>query len=95
MIPSRLGKKPPMPYKVWEARLREWVRGWYHVLEKLEDPTRVYEKIGVPERFFEVLGSSFPLDRVQYHELTYYERVWILKGLCDQLFVSRFCFKLC
>ena len=84
----RLAKKPPMPYKVWEARLREWIRGWYVVLEKLDDPIKVYEKIGVPERFFGVLGTSFPLDRVQYHELTYYERVWIMKGLCDQLFVS-------
>ncbi|XP_038053395.1 uncharacterized protein LOC119725873 [Patiria miniata] len=92
---TRLGKKPPMPYKVWEARLREWVRGWYVVYNKLGDPTKVYEKIGVPERFFEVLGPHFPLDRVQYHELTYYERVWIMKALCDQLFETQMSIRRC
>ncbi|XP_022086943.1 uncharacterized protein LOC110977272 isoform X2 [Acanthaster planci] len=92
---TRLGKKPPMPYKVWEARLREWVRGWYIVLDKLRDPIKVYEKIGVPERFFEVLGPYFPLDKLQYHELTYYERVWVTKALCDQLFETQLSVRRC
>ena len=45
-------------------------------------------KTGVEEKFFQVVGRKNPMRRQKYHELTYYQRVWILKALCDYCLVS-------
>ena len=45
-------------------------------------------KVGIEEKFFRVVGHKSPMEKKKYHELTFFQRVWILKGLCDWCMVS-------
>nr|XP_006812329.1 PREDICTED: uncharacterized protein KIAA2026-like [Saccoglossus kowalevskii] len=79
-----LNKKPPMPYTVWETKLREKIRVWYKVLEqKAGDKIQASSQLGIDPLFFDVLGTKFVLDKKSYHELTFYQRVWIMKSMVD------------
>ncbi|XP_041466639.1 uncharacterized protein LOC121417123 [Lytechinus variegatus] len=84
---KRVSKKPPMPYEFWQDKLRKNLDVWYAFLS-VETATRqsVARHLYISERFFEVLGDVNPLTGRQYHDLSIYERVWILKGMCDHLF---------
>ena len=37
---------------------------------------------------FDTLGIKNPLEKKKYHELTFYQKVWLMKGLCDWCLVS-------
>eukprot|EP00057_Strongylocentrotus_purpuratus_P014792 XP_011669266.1 PREDICTED: uncharacterized protein LOC105440611 [Strongylocentrotus purpuratus] len=84
---KRVSKKPAMPYEFWQDKLRKKLDIWYAFLN-VDSATRqsVARHLYIPERFFEVLGDMNPLTGRQYHDLSIYERVWILKGMCDHLF---------
>ncbi|XP_013420345.1 uncharacterized protein KIAA2026 [Lingula anatina] len=81
---TRLDKKPLMPYKVWEEKLRVKLRQWYKVLKDCgKDIPMAADKIGIEEMFFKVVGTKNPLEKKKFHELSFYQKVWITKGLCD------------
>ena len=40
------------------------------------------EKIGIDEKFFKVLGLKNPLERQKFHQLSLYQRVWLVLTLC-------------
>ncbi len=52
-------------------------------------------KTGLEEKFFKVVGHKNPLEKKKFHELTFFQRVWITKALCDWCMVRSLCIQLC
>jgi len=46
------------------------------------------KSLGIHPDFWAVLGDKNPLVECDYCELSYFMKVWILKGLCDYIIVS-------
>ncbi|KAI5700630.1 hypothetical protein M8J75_001385 [Diaphorina citri] len=82
---AKLERGPPMPYSVWKTRLSVKVTEWYRVYHaKGRDEMEVFESIGIDPMFWNILGSDYnPLESHDYHELHYFQRVWLFKGLCS------------
>ncbi|XP_071954679.1 uncharacterized protein [Antedon mediterranea] len=72
-----------MPYNVWHRKLKEKVQKWYQVVDNWQDTQWAASDLGIDVHFFEVMGDTFPLDDYQYHELSYYQRVILMKAVCD------------
>lgn len=84
-----LHRRPPLPYKSWEAALRQKVKHWYSVVGQAENPDNCAEKLGLCCQFFRVLGDVSPLEEKPFHELSFYQKVWLLKGLCDVVYETQ------
>ncbi|CAH2294015.1 Hypothetical predicted protein [Pelobates cultripes] len=84
-----LHRRPNLPYRAWEATLRQKVQQWYTVVGQAENPDRCAEKIGLCSQFFKVLGEVNPLEQKGFHELPFYQKVWLLKGLCDFVYETQ------
>ncbi|KAG9486723.1 hypothetical protein GDO78_006872 [Eleutherodactylus coqui] len=84
-----LHRRPNLPYSAWEAALRQKVQQWYTVIGQAENPDRCAEKLGLCSQFFKVLGEVNPLEQKTFHELTFYQKVWLLKGLCDFVYETQ------
>ncbi|KAM3939098.1 putative bromodomain-containing protein 10 isoform 2-T2 [Leptodactylus fuscus] len=82
-------RRPNLPYKAWESALRQKVQQWYTVVGQAENPDRCAEKLGLCSQFFKVLGEVNPLEQKTFHELTFYQKVWLLKGLCDFVYETQ------
>ncbi|XP_031557162.1 mucin-5AC-like [Actinia tenebrosa] len=81
-----LYKKPVMTFKKWESKLKEKLDAWYKIAEK-EGFYSVSLQLGIDLRFFDILGKEKnPLEEKSYLDLTLYQRVWVLKTLCDVCF---------
>lgn len=44
--------------------------------------------LGIHPDFWVVVGNKNPLDDYDYCELSYFMKVWLVKGLCDHVTVS-------
>ncbi|XP_048476314.1 uncharacterized protein KIAA2026 [Rhincodon typus] len=86
---ATLHRKPPFPYKIWEATLKRRVLHWYVVVSQAENRNLHAEKLGLCPQFFCVLGEISPLETKAFHQLTFYKRVWLLKGLCDYVYETQ------
>ncbi|GCB71989.1 hypothetical protein scyTo_0008993 [Scyliorhinus torazame] len=86
---ATLHRKPPLPYKMWEAALKRRVLHWYAVVSQAENRNLHAEKLGLSPQFFSVLGETSPLEMKAFHQLTFYKRVWLLKGLCDYVYETQ------
>ncbi|KAG8595581.1 hypothetical protein GDO81_001562 [Engystomops pustulosus] len=84
-----LHRRPNLPYRSWEAALRQKVQQWYTVIGQAENPDRCAEKLGLCSQFFKVLGEVNPLEQKTFHELTFNQKVWLLKGLCDFVYETQ------
>ncbi|XP_053558537.1 uncharacterized protein KIAA2026 homolog [Bombina bombina] len=84
-----LHRRPNLPYRAWEAALRQKVQQWYTVVGQAENPDRCAEKLGLCSQFFRVLGEVNPLEHAAFHEHPFYKRVWLLKGLCDFVYETQ------
>ncbi|XP_075065412.1 putative bromodomain-containing protein 10 [Mixophyes fleayi] len=84
-----LHRRPNLPYRAWESALRQKVQQWYTVIGQAEKPDRCAEKLGLCSQFFKVLGEVNPLEQKTFHELTFYQKVWLLKGLCDFVYETQ------
>ncbi|KAK8786364.1 hypothetical protein V5799_023863 [Amblyomma americanum] len=74
----------PMPYRVWNDRLRSRLQNWYRTfLGGQRSPLKVFEAHGLEEQFFVVMGDTDPMESIDYHQLSLLQRLWLLKGLCD------------
>lgn len=49
---------------------------------------QVFTMYGVEPNFFEQVGEINPLNLVPFHELTFVQKVAILKAFCMNIFVS-------
>nr|XP_033781679.1 uncharacterized protein KIAA2026 homolog [Geotrypetes seraphini] len=84
-----LHRKPTLPYEIWEAALRQKIQQWYTVVGQAENPDTCAEKLGLCPEFFRVLGETSPLEEKSFHKLPFYQRVWLLKGLCDFVYETQ------
>lgn len=74
----------PMPYRVWNDRLRNRLQNWYRTfLGSQHSFLKVFEAHGLEEQFFAVMGDTDPMETKDFHELDLVQRLWLLKGLCD------------
>ncbi|KFZ65109.1 Uncharacterized protein KIAA2026, partial [Antrostomus carolinensis] len=86
---STLHRRPTLSYRTWEAALRQKVRHWYTVVGQADNPNSSAEKLGLCPQFFKVLGEVNPLEEKLFHELPFYQKVWLLKGLCDFVYETQ------
>ncbi|KAE8632930.1 hypothetical protein XENTR_v10001717 [Xenopus tropicalis] len=86
---STLHRRPNLPYQEWETTLRQRVQQWYTMVGQAENPDRCAEKLGLCSQFFRVLGEVSPLEKKTFHELPFYQKVWLLKGLCDFVYETQ------
>ncbi|XP_029469814.1 uncharacterized protein KIAA2026 homolog isoform X2 [Rhinatrema bivittatum] len=86
---SSLHRKPTLPYRAWEAALRQKVQQWYTVVGQAERPDSCAEKLGLCPEFFRALGETSPLEEKSFHKLPFYQKVWLLKGLCDFVYETQ------
>uniref|UniRef100_H0Z3H4 Bromodomain containing 10 n=1 Tax=Taeniopygia guttata TaxID=59729 RepID=H0Z3H4_TAEGU len=84
-----LHRRPTFSYRTWEAALRKKVQHWYTVVGQSDNPNGAAEKLGLCPQFFRVLGEVNPLEEKPFHELPFYQKVWLLKGLCDFVYETQ------
>ncbi|KAI4880640.1 hypothetical protein NFI96_018159 [Prochilodus magdalenae] len=82
-------RRPAMPYRRWEAELRRKVLGWYQEVGRAEDQVARAEQLGLCHQFFWTLGETSPLEKAAFHLLPFNQRVWLLKGLCDNVYETQ------
>ncbi|XP_051786171.1 uncharacterized protein KIAA2026 isoform X2 [Erpetoichthys calabaricus] len=90
--PQRRGtlhRRPPLSYRQWEAALQQKVHGWYVFVANARDQIACAEQLGLCPLFFRVLGESSPLDEQPFHLLPFYQKVWLLKALCDWVYETQ------
>ena len=86
---AKLSTLPPMPYHVWTAKLAARVTNWYRAYVRERGCTeRLLETQGIEPHFWEIFGPKNPFKRTLFHHMSYYQRVWMIKTMCDHLFVS-------
>ncbi|XP_038137939.1 uncharacterized protein KIAA2026-like [Cyprinodon tularosa] len=91
-VPQRratLQRRPALPYRRWESELRQRVLGWYRAVGTSHNQPRRAEQLGLCHQFFSVLGEVSPLEEKPFHLLPFYQRVWLLKGLCDHVYETQ------
>ncbi|XP_041089724.1 uncharacterized protein KIAA2026-like [Polyodon spathula] len=84
-----LHRRPALSYRSWEAALRQSVQRWYVAVGQAEDQRACAEQLGLCPQFFRVLGEVSPLEEKPFHLLPFYQRVWLLKGLCDWVYETQ------
>ncbi|XP_030006297.1 uncharacterized protein KIAA2026 isoform X2 [Sphaeramia orbicularis] len=86
---STLHRRPALPYRRWESELRQRVMGWYQTIGACYDQPGRAEQLGLCHQFFSILGEVSPLEEKPFHLLPFYQRVWLLKGLCDHVYETQ------
>ncbi|KAM4634967.1 putative bromodomain-containing protein 10 [Polymixia lowei] len=86
---ATLHRRPALPYRRWESELRQRVLGWYRALGASRDQPGRAEQLGLCHQFFSILGEVSPLEETPFHLLPFYQRVWLLKGLCDNIYETQ------
>lgn len=86
---TTLHRRPALPYRRWEAELRQKVLGWYQSVGRAKDQEACAEHLGLCHRFFWTLGETSPLEEKPFHLLPFNQRVWLLKGLCDNVYETQ------
>ncbi|KAK7066542.1 hypothetical protein SK128_019295, partial [Halocaridina rubra] len=83
---QKLSEKPYMPYKVWARKLAHKTLLWYRCYSREnQDPQKVFDQMGIEPEFWLICGPSNPFESQLFHEMTFHQRVWLLKSLCDYL----------
>ncbi|XP_069569893.1 uncharacterized bromodomain-containing protein 10 [Brachyistius frenatus] len=86
---ATLHRRPALPYRRWESELRQRVVGWYRAVGASHDQPRRAEQLGLCHQFFSTLGEVSPLEERPFHLLSFYQRVWLLKALCDHVYETQ------
>ncbi|CAI6351637.1 unnamed protein product [Macrosiphum euphorbiae] len=80
---------PVMPYKVWSEKLSKKVSDWckvYHT--KKQNKVIAMDLLGIHPDFWTVVNEKNPLIEKDYSELSYFIKVWLVKGLCDYVTIK-------
>ncbi|XP_060861557.1 MATH and LRR domain-containing protein PFE0570w-like [Metopolophium dirhodum] len=78
-----------MPYKVWSEKLSKNVSDWckvYHT--KNQNKVIAMDLLGIHPDFWTVVNEKNPLIEKEYSELSYFIKVWLVKGLCDYVTIK-------
>jgi hypothetical protein len=54
-----------------------------------EDQGWMAEQLGLSHQFFRTVGVVSPLEENPFHLLPFIQRVWLLKGLCDNVYETQ------
>ncbi|XP_029548150.1 uncharacterized protein KIAA2026 isoform X1 [Salmo trutta] len=90
--PQRRGtlhRRPALTYCRWESELRQRVQGWYYAMGTAEDQGWMAEQLGLSHQFFRTVGVVSPLEENPFHLVPFIQRVWLLKGLCDNVYETQ------
>ncbi|KAK3913182.1 hypothetical protein KUF71_022636 [Frankliniella fusca] len=80
----KLQSLPPMPYSIWSQKLSQRVATWYKMFQsRNHDWLKVFELCGIEKEFWNILGDWNQLEDYEFHELSFHQRVWLVKSLCD------------
>ncbi|XP_018373615.1 PREDICTED: putative uncharacterized protein DDB_G0282133 isoform X2 [Trachymyrmex cornetzi] len=86
----KLRKVPPMPYEFWTNILSYKMSSWSKIYRaKHKDATKVLETIGVEPEFWSVFPETSMLDGKDFEDLSFKQRVWLLKTVCDTIMHTR------
>ncbi|XP_025200122.1 uncharacterized protein LOC112598032 [Melanaphis sacchari] len=78
-----------MPYTIWSEKLSRKVSDWFKVYHsKNKNKVIVMNSLGIHPDFWTVMNEKNPLVEKDYSELSYFMKVWLLKGLCDYVSVK-------
>lgn len=86
---ATLHRRPALTYRRWESELRHRVMGWYRAVGGARYQPGRAELLGLCYQFFSILGEASPLEEKPFHLLPFYQRVWLLKGLCDHVYETQ------
>ncbi|XP_023123375.2 uncharacterized protein KIAA2026 [Amphiprion ocellaris] len=86
---ATLHRRPALGYRRWESELRQRVMGWFRAVGSSRDQAGRAEQLGLCHQFFSTLGEVSPLEEKPFHLLPFYQRVWLLKGLCDHVYETQ------
>ncbi|XP_076678003.1 uncharacterized protein LOC143374055 isoform X2 [Andrena cerasifolii] len=87
---AKLRKIPSMPYEFWTNILAYKMKSWFKVYEaKHRDAVKVLETIGVEPQFWNVFPDAPLLNGKDFEELTFKQKVWLLKTVCDTVMHTR------
>lgn len=86
---ATLHRRPVLPYRRWESELRQRVMGWYRSVGASHNQPGRAEQLGLCYTFFSTLGEVSPMEEKPFHLLPFYQRVWLLKGLCDHVYETQ------
>ncbi|XP_076650923.1 uncharacterized protein LOC143358006 isoform X2 [Halictus rubicundus] len=90
MTKSKLRKIPPMPYEFWTNILAYKMKTWFKVYEgRRRDVVKVLESIGVEPEFWNVFPDAPLLNGKDFEELSFKQKVWLLKTVCDTVMHTR------
>ncbi|KAL0131213.1 hypothetical protein PUN28_002641 [Cardiocondyla obscurior] len=89
-IKVKLRKVPPMPYEFWTNILAYKTTSWFKIYRiKHKDATKVLETIGVEPEFWNIFPETSMLDGKDFEDLSFKQRVWLLKTVCDTIMHTR------
>ncbi|KAI4479552.1 hypothetical protein M0804_010949 [Polistes exclamans] len=87
---SKMNKVPPMPYEFWTNILMHKLNNWFKCYQlKHMDVIKVLEIIGVEPEFWNVFPDPSLFAEKNFEDLSFKQRVWLLKTLCDSLVHSK------
>ncbi|XP_031773971.1 uncharacterized protein LOC100865956 isoform X6 [Apis florea] len=90
MTKAKLRKIPPMPYEFWTNILAYKMKSWFKIYEaKHQNAVKVLETIGVEPEFWNVFPDAPLLNGKDFEELTFKQKVWLLKTVCDTVMHTR------
>ncbi|CAD1479110.1 unnamed protein product, partial [Heterotrigona itama] len=90
MTKAKLRKIPPMPYEFWTNILAYKMKSWFKMYEaKHQNAVKILETIGVEPEFWNVFPDAPLLNGKDFEELTFKQKVWLLKTVCDTVMHSR------
>ncbi|XP_043790554.1 putative uncharacterized protein DDB_G0282133 isoform X2 [Apis laboriosa] len=90
MTKAKLRKIPPMPYEFWTNILAYKMKSWFKIYEaKHQNAIKVLETIGVEPEFWNVFPDAPLLNGKDFEELTFKQKVWLLKTVCDTVMHTR------
>ncbi|CAL4062753.1 unnamed protein product, partial [Meganyctiphanes norvegica] len=83
---QKLGEKPPMPYRIWARKLAHKTLLWFRCYSRENrNPAKVFDLMGIEPQFWRICGPTNPFENLLFHEMTFHQRVWLIKSLCDFL----------
>ncbi|XP_026831031.1 uncharacterized protein LOC105280127 isoform X2 [Ooceraea biroi] len=87
---AKLRKVPPMPYEFWTNILAHKMASWFKVYHaKHKDAAKVLETIGIEPEFWCIFPDAALLDGKDFENLSFKQRVWLLKTVCDTIMHTR------
>ncbi|XP_043526698.1 uncharacterized protein LOC122537532 isoform X3 [Frieseomelitta varia] len=90
MTKAKLRKIPPMPYEFWTNILAYKMKSWFKMYEaKHQNAVKILETIGVEPEFWNIFPDAPLLNGKDFEELTFKQKVWLLKTVCDTVMHSR------